>query len=1107
MHVFLIYAVLLVLFSVPSSAAPAEQKGVALSSGAVIRGGEQAICTATDSVELVATPYSTAPGEANYTFKIAVTGCTITDIKYAFWCDNQNLNAGSHIQLDDIDPTRRPTSSTAEWDIPGGCTYTQDGTVRAITYLEFTEPYWVDLDISVEVTPTPTPVPATPTPVPPTATPTAPATPSPTVVPPTPTPVAASATFEDPLTSDTDGWEWYPGGGTCCHHDGTDMRCNTYATCDYDGSVGGHGAQPTNRDQWGYIQIPAGAPNPIGIALRSKDGAMDNTTDNMYIAYRNADSGLIAVSDGNWNDANPADMGTYSHGLGTSYEAGDGIIFAVESEGDATEMCAWFIDADAVTDYCDPANWGLADYCLSADGTITQDALKPRANCSSGTSCDSWDAPTSTGPDDLRAFPNAGFVNVRAFHMYGSGKLASHICGGDLYGAGAVPTPTPTPVPGTPSPTPVPPTPTAIPPTPTPSNFPPQATPTPLPTPQPGNISAVIIPSRTECVSPCAVHFDGYTGTQHGDSTLNANRFIDLAYTWDYDDTSSGTFATTGKSKNIMTGPIGAHVFEPTSFPDCGGTCAEFNVTLSVIDTSGTGDTASQIITVWDEDASTGGPGWGDAGETVCVSRTADFTGCPLTCDAGAAPPEEDEAYCHTNTGDFYTSVNTYLAQGYKRILFHAGQTWNNTWFAEFGAYQGPGLLGSFPVGSKATINHSGSTANMSFITGDDWRVQDLTFTGSASGVAGFYGGTEHILIQRVNYGDNVHFSGLVGSSHTAWTAPGYPRLIFLVDNTGGATSGDYNMYFYADYVVMMGTTLADRTTIVGDNTGSHSIRSGGWGHSLISNNYIGAGIHRSGTSGAVTLHMRSVPTWCNTPPSDLALATGGTTDQTVIQDNDFTVVGYVAIDWGQQTCADCTVFSCIATTNENIIVERNKFTFTTGVTAWSGTAAFTARDENWGYVDRMAVRNNIGINTSNPSPNWGPFMGGRSNTRIYNNTCYRSDASGGNPAACAQCSGQGVCAGNVMYGPNWVQGGSAYLDWKVGSGTATVESNNFDNGNTGNITADPFSNATPTTRDHFTPGIGSDLIDTGYDASWIFGDAEMNSRVNGSVDAGAMER
>ena len=109
------------------------------------------------------------------------------------------------------------------------------------------------------------------------------------------------------------------------------------------------------------------------------------------------------------------------------------------------------------------------------------------------------------------------------------------------------------------------------------------------------------------------------TGTTHSNASINTNRFHELVYLWNYDDPDSGTWATTGKSRNHMSGPLGAHVFEPSSFPDCGGHCKEYNVELTVKDTLKGYVVKPTKITVYNPDDSTNG--WGAAGRSICISR------------------------------------------------------------------------------------------------------------------------------------------------------------------------------------------------------------------------------------------------------------------------------------------------------------------------------------------------------------------------------------------------------------------------------------------------------------------------------------------------------
>ena len=143
------------------------------------------------------------------------------------------------------------------------------------------------------------------------------------------------------------------------------------------------------------------------------------------------------------------------------------------------------------------------------------------------------------------------------------------------------------------------------------------------------DITAGFETNVTSGPSPLAVSFNA-TGTRHSDPSVITNRFHELLFSWDYGDPTSGTWAPTGKSRNYMSGPLGAHVFEPTAFPKtCGVTaCEKYTVTLEVRDENDNYDTWEKTITVYDPNSG-GANGWGDAKETVCISRAGRFAGCP----------------------------------------------------------------------------------------------------------------------------------------------------------------------------------------------------------------------------------------------------------------------------------------------------------------------------------------------------------------------------------------------------------------------------------------------------------------------------------------------
>ncbi len=285
--------------------------------------------------------------------------------------------------------------------------------------------------------------------------------------------------------------------------------------------------------------------------------------------------------------------------------------------------------------------------------------------------------------------------------------------------------------------------------------------------------------------SPLAVSFNA-TGTNHTNSTINTNRFADLVYLWDYDDPGSGAWNTTGKSRNHMSGPLGAHVFEPSTFPDCGGSCKVYTVQLTVKDAVGGSSSSTKSITVYSPDDPANG--WGGSGKSICISKAGNFSGCPAT--AGR----------ETNSGTFNSILSSKIGAGYRRILFHAGETWNMT--ASYGlSANGPGLIGAFGSG-KATVEFNTGSATPVIMSGDDWRIQDLHISGSntASSLFSAIGQERNWLVQRTTTASS-RFQTIIGMALNQ--IPSGPdesihRHIFFIDNHWGplaSATGHYQIF------------------------------------------------------------------------------------------------------------------------------------------------------------------------------------------------------------------------------------------------------------------------------------------------------------------------
>lgn len=237
--------------------------------------------------------------------------------------------------------------------------------------------------------------------------------------------------------------------------------------------------------------------------------------------------------------------------------------------------------------------------------------------------------------------------------------------------------------------------------------------------------------SRTTGVAPLAVHFFAdFVGSASGDERID--RFHHYDYTWDFGDTGSGAWGTTGKSRNTAKGPVAVHVYE---------TPGDYAITLTVRDHGGTVATEHYDVSVTDPDLAYAGTA------TTCVNNDGDeyFTGAP----AGART---------IATNDL--SVVTQYATPGSRILFKRGSSWTTTGLTwpdnagpvTIGAY-GPcpaadalGICGNAPL---ITVT-GGTFLDLSFK--QDWRIMDLRLSDPTRSNGSFGGASDmqKILFCRV---------------------------------------------------------------------------------------------------------------------------------------------------------------------------------------------------------------------------------------------------------------------------------------------------------------------------------------------------------------------
>jgi len=325
-------------------------------------------------------------------------------------------------------------------------------------------------------------------------------------------------------------------------------------------------------------------------------------------------------------------------------------------------------------------------------------------------------------------------------------------------------------------------------------------------------VKPALVAHRTSGVAPLAVNF-------HTDGSSNSggyDSFAELSYRWDFGDPSSGTWATTGRSKNWDTGVVAGHVFEAPG---------SYQVVLTATDPTGQCGSTSVTITVEDPNVQ-----WGGA-DTRCVSSSGNFAGCPGGCaNAGGT------SQCIVS-GDFDASVA--LAAD-RRTLFRRGETFASSTRIDLkGA--GPSMIGAFGTGPKPKIQTGAGypTSEIVRLAGAlDWRVADLDFgTLQTPGLNVFGVQLGSVApIQNVTLLRNeVH--GELMIADTSSVQPQVNRGIALVENkcddpVGPAT---YCVYLKGRELLILGNELSQTTSAVQ----SHVLRVIPFHHSLIAHNVL----------------------------------------------------------------------------------------------------------------------------------------------------------------------------------------------------------------------------------------------------------------------------
>jgi PKD repeat protein len=282
-------------------------------------------------------------------------------------------------------------------------------------------------------------------------------------------------------------------------------------------------------------------------------------------------------------------------------------------------------------------------------------------------------------------------------------------------------------------------------------------------------------------------------------------------YEWNFGDAASGTWPTSGRSRNLASGFTACHVYD---------TPGTYMTTLTVRDAAGTVHLYTEMVEVL-----------AFTGSTRYVSDT---DGNDANDGLSPATPWKTVAKAVQN------------AAPNRRLLFKRGDT-----FPTMGNHvitpAGPSFLGAYGAGAKPLIQVNGSLGGFT-IFGSDWRIEDLALA-STVGAADMKSGIDlansvqvmNTLIRRV---DVTAFRVGFGNSDTPAIYATPHDGISLVECT--ASGAEVNgVYLGGRRLALLGNSIQNIVT-------SHVVRVWQADHGVISHNVI---LNPGGNRHALKLH------------------------------------------------------------------------------------------------------------------------------------------------------------------------------------------------------------------------------------------------------------
>lgn len=589
--------------------------------------------------------------------------------------------------------------------------------------------------------------------------------------------------------------------------------------------------------------------------------------------------------------------------------------------------------------------------------------------------------------------------------------------------------------------------------------------------------SATIVANRavgSGCVAPCAVFFrdsDAVASTSSGTRPIH-----DYRYSWNFGDTESGNWSTTGKSKNSAEGPFRGHVYE---------TAGTYTVTLTVRNAAGTTiGTDTETITITDPDTVYTGT------LTTCLNNTgdADFTGCP----SGAT---------HLNGNDLTATAVVNSAQTGERLLIKRGSSftvssspvWPESTGVTIGAY---GTCTS-PDSAGRCSNDPHITATASVFDMDhrqDWRVVNIYVSGSSFG--GVMDMQYWTILRFRQYG------AILGWSHWNDNSPMTITGMAVVDSE--VTHGfDYCAFLGSERLLLAGNTFA---TVDPQNGGSHVLRVWQSFYGDISHNRVSGAGYPTGQPSlgrhALKLHgpgyssFSGVNEWCDPATNLQTSCLGHQTAFTVISDNIFGAAGPEPVKLGPQDSAtNSYLFDLIF--ERNLVINDFGDQYQTDITNdMIGLSASYSSVRNNILYARTSQAELIGIHVwDNDGAPITP-----SHNRVLNNTIRSLDVGGGGWYTGVTIENEAVgteARNNLASFPNLSGTANIYAVRDLASGS-TASNNVLSN----NPHLEDPDNSTPLSRSFALTSSSTDAIDQGY-AVGVWEDFLGVTRT-GTMDVGA---